>query len=128
MSSPGYLGRILFMFLSFDPVFFLRVFRSLNLSPGLGRHWWVSELIPRFTKIFEYSKNFEVIVFSIKNSAFTRNLSPLARTRAEKSHQTFSKWPLREFFGRKSTFFSSYISKDSPFSCDHFDGKVLVKG
>ena len=37
-------------------------------------------------------------------------------------------WRLREFFGRKSTFFSSYISKDSPFSCDHFDGKVLVKG
>ena len=37
-------------------------------------------------------------------------------------------WRLREFFGRKSTFFSSYISKDSPFSCDHFDGKVVVKG
>ena len=39
-----------------------------------------------------------------------------------------SYWRLREFFGRKSTFFSSYISKDSPFSCDHFDVKVVVKG
>ena len=38
------------------------------------------------------------------------------------------KWRLREFFGRKSTFFSSCILKDSPFSCDHFDGKVVVKG
>ena len=37
------------------------------------------------------------------------------------------KWRLREFFGRKSTFFSNCILKDSPFSCDHFDGKVVVK-
>ena len=46
------------------------------------REWWVSELIPRFTKIFEYSKNFEVIVFGIKNCAFKRNLSPWASSKA----------------------------------------------
>ena len=64
---------------------------SLHGSHSLS-HWWVSELIPRLTKIFEYSKNFEAIVFSITNCAFIRNLSPWARSRAEKSHQTFSKY------------------------------------
>jgi len=37
-------------------------------------------------------KNFEVIGFGIKNSAFIRNLSLWARSRAEKSHQAFSKY------------------------------------
>ena len=31
-------------------------------------------------------------MFGIKNSAFIRNLTPWARSRAEKSHQTFSKY------------------------------------
>ena len=35
---------------------------------------------------------------------------------------------LREFFGRKSTFFLIYVSKDSPCSCDHFHTKLLVVG
>ena len=37
-------------------------------------------------------------------------------------------WRLREFFGRKSTFFLIYVSKDSPCSCDHFHTKLLVVG
>ena len=32
------------------------------------------------------------------------------------------------FFGRKSTFFLIYVSKDSPCSCDHFNTKLLVVG
>ena len=36
---------------------------------------WVSEIIPRLPKIFEYDKNFEFIVFGILNNAFTRNFS-----------------------------------------------------
>ena len=60
----------------------------------ISREWWVSELIPRFTKIFEYSKNFEVIVFGIKNNALIKNLSPWARSRAAKSDQTFWKYGL----------------------------------
>ena len=58
--------------------------------------WWDSNFIPRFTKIFKYWKNFSVIVFGIKNSAFSRNLSPYARSRAEKSHQTFRSLRLGE--------------------------------
>ena len=58
--------------------------------------WWDSNFIPRFTKIFEYWKNFSVIVFGIKISAFPRNLSPWARSRAEKSHQTFRSLRLGE--------------------------------
>ena len=57
---------------------------------------WDSNFIPRFTKIFEYWKNFSVIMFVIKNSAFPRNLSPWARSRAEKSHQTFRSLRLGE--------------------------------
>ena len=45
--------------------------------------WWDSELIPRFTKIFENWENFTVIVLGIKNSAFTQNLSPNAHPGAE---------------------------------------------
>ena len=45
--------------------------------------WWDSELIPRFTKIFENLENFTVIVLGIKNSAFTQNLSPNAHPGAE---------------------------------------------
>ena len=60
------------------------------------RHRWDSNFIPRFTKIFEYWKNFSVIVFGFKNSAFPRNLSPWARSRAEKSHQTFRSLRLGE--------------------------------
>ena len=63
----------------------------INLCPW---YWWVSELIPRFTKIFEYLKNLGVIVFGIKKSTIIRNLSPWARSRAEKSHQVFSKFRL----------------------------------
>ena len=37
------------------------------------------EVIPRFTKIFKYLKNFGVIVFDIKSNTFIRNLSPWAR-------------------------------------------------
>ena len=48
--------------------------------------WLYSNLIPKFTKIFECSKNMRVIVFVIQNSAFRRNLSPWARSRAEKLH------------------------------------------
>ena len=55
----------------------------------LRGYWWVSKIIPRFTKIFEYWKTFYVIVFAIKNNASSQNLSPLARSRAEKLHQTF---------------------------------------
>ena len=44
---------------------------------------WVSELIPRFTKIFEYRKIFDVIVSEIKNSAFIQNLSPNAHPGVE---------------------------------------------
>ena len=47
-------------------------------------HWWDSNLIPKFTKIFEYSKNFRFIVFVIRNNAFRRNFSSWARSRAEK--------------------------------------------
>ena len=53
-----------------------------------GRSWWDSNLIPKFTKIFEYSKDFRFIVFVIQNNAYWRNLSPWARSRAEKSHWT----------------------------------------
>ena len=59
-------------------------------------HWWVSKIIPRFTKMFEYWKICSVIVFGIENSAFSRNLSPWARSRAEKSHQTFRSLRLGE--------------------------------
>ena len=69
---------------------------SMNQKVVSDYDWWVSELIPRFTKIFEYSKNFEVIVFGVKNSAFIQNLSPWALSRAEKSHQAFSKYRLGE--------------------------------
>ena len=37
-----------------------------------------------------------------------------------------SKWRLREFFGRKSTFFSIYLLKNPAFSGDYFDDKVMV--
>ena len=49
---------------------------------------WDSNFIPRFTKMSEYWKNFSVIMFGIKNSAFPRNLSPWAHSRAEKTHRT----------------------------------------
>ena len=39
--------------------------------------------------MFEYWNFFSVIVIGLKNSASTRNLSPWANSRAEKSHQTF---------------------------------------
>ena len=32
---------------------------TFRVSTG---HWWDSELIPKFTKIFEFMKNFETIV------------------------------------------------------------------
>ena len=51
---------------------------------------WNSNFIPKFTKIFEYSKNFRVIVFVIQNNAFRRSLSPWALSRAEKSYWTSS--------------------------------------
>ena len=37
-------------------------------------------------------------------------------------------WRLREFFGRKPTFFLICVSKDSPCSCDHFHTKLFVVG
>ena len=40
----------------------------------------------------------------------------------------WSQWRLREFFGRKSTFFLIYVSKDSPCACDQFHTKLLVVG
>ena len=49
---------------------------------------WDSNFIPRFTKMFEYWNIFSAIVFGIKNSAFPRNLSPWAYSRAEKTHPT----------------------------------------
>ena len=62
------------------------LFKSLNLTRWRFGSWWDSNLIPKFTKIFEYSKNFRFIVFVIKNDVFRRNLSPWARSRAEKWH------------------------------------------
>ena len=45
-----------------------------------------------------------------------------------KSKWSYSKWLLREFFGRKVTFFLIYISKDPHDSCDHFHIKISVVG
>ena len=39
-----------------------------------------------------------------------------------------SQWRIREYFGRKSTFFLIRGSKDSPCSWDHFHTKLLVVG
>ena len=37
-------------------------------------------------------------------------------------------WRLRSFFGRKSTYFLIWVSKDPHDSCDHFDTKIMVVG
>jgi len=57
---------------------------------------WVSNFIPRFTKMFKYWRIFSVIVFGIINSAFPRSLSPCAHSRAEKTHQTIQNLRLGE--------------------------------
>ena len=46
--------------------------------------------------MFEYWNIFSAIVFGIKNSAFPRNLSPYARSRAEKLHPTLRSLKLGE--------------------------------
>ena len=56
--------------------------------PSKDGLWWDLNLIPKFTKIFENSRNFQVIVVFIKNNAFRRNLSPWTLSRAGKSHWT----------------------------------------
>ena len=33
--------------------------------------WWVSNLIPKKTKKFEFGKNFMAILFEIKNNPYT---------------------------------------------------------
>ena len=50
------------------------------------QNWWDSDLIPKFTKNFEFWKNSCTIVFRNKKSARIQNLSPYAHPRVEKSH------------------------------------------
>ena len=45
-----------------------------------------------------------------------------------KLYRTVIYWLLREFFGRKVTFFLIYISKDPRDSGDHFNIKISVVG
>ena len=85
---------------------------------------WDSKIIPRFTKTFEYSKNFDVIVLGIRNNAFARNLSPWAFSRAEKSHQTFrnlrlGQVPLKNFFVEDCWYHHDERSKEHVFTQDH---------
>ena len=37
----------------------------------LSHYWWVSNLIPKKTKKFEFGKNFMAILFEIKNNPYT---------------------------------------------------------
>ena len=67
-------------------------------------HWWDSDLIPRFTKIFENWENFTVIVLGIKNSAFTQNLSPNAHPGVEYSHSASWNYGLGEVVFRIKIF------------------------
>ena len=38
-------------------------------------HWWVSNIIPKKTKKFEFEKNFMAILFAVKNNPYTQILS-----------------------------------------------------
>ena len=95
------------------------------------RIWWDSNFIPRFTKIFEYWKNFSVIVFGIKNSAFPRNLSPWARSRkiAEKSHQTFRSLRLGEVPFKISFLKNAWCHRNQRWTEQYFTqghGKIIA--
>ena len=78
--------------------------------------WWVSELIPRFTKIFEYLKNFGVIVFGIKKvHSYEIRVHWLA-PEPKKSNQTFSKyrvgknhWNHRNQHSKEQLLFHFYV-------------------
>ena len=70
----------------FSPMGTAEVMKKETIPFELVR--WNSNFIPRFTKMFEYWNIFSAIVFGIKNSAFPRNLSPWAHSRAEKTHPT----------------------------------------
>ena len=98
------------------------------VGPGLDMehrdHWWDSKIIPRFTKTFEYWTNFKVIVIGIRNNAFTRNLSPWAFSRAEKSHRTFrnlrmGQVPLKITFFEYCWYHPDERSKEHFFTQDH---------
>ena len=85
---------------------------------------WDSNIIPRFTKTFEYSKYFEVIVFSIRSNDFTWNLGPWAFSRAEKSHRTFrnlrmGKVPLKIIYFEFCLYHRNERSKGQVFTQDH---------
>ena len=58
-------------------------FRVAPAASGNGV-WWVSEIIPRFTKISEYLNFLQVIVFVFFNNASAQNFCPCTLPRAEK--------------------------------------------
>ena len=82
----------------FDPIVCIIHMFWLGIRSRIQIHstWWDSNFIPRFTKMFEYWNIFSPIVSGIKNSAFPRNLSPWALSRAEKSYQTLRSLRLGE--------------------------------
>ena len=68
-------------------------------------------------------------MFGIKNSAFSRNLSPWARSRAEKSHQTFrslrlGEVPFRIIFLENAWCHRNQRSKEQYFTQGH--GKIIA--
>ena len=42
---------------------------------GERAEWWVSNIIPKKTKKFEFEKNFMTILFAIKNNPYRQILS-----------------------------------------------------
>ena len=85
---------------------------------------WDSDIIPRFTKIFEFLQNFKVIVLSVKNNAFLQNLSPWTRFGVEKSHEKFQNLrmgqvPFKIIFLKNCLYHRVERSKEQVFTQDH---------
>ena len=129
MSFPEFACQSQLAYLMHDS---LKTYRESVSSYGEDRDfallfeslWWNSNIIPRFTKIFEYSKNFQVIVIGIRNDAFTRNLSPWDFSRAEKLHRTFrnlrlGQVPFKIIFFEYCWYHRDERSKKQVFTQDH---------
>ena len=102
--------------------------RSVLISPSLrrlkmGRMW--CELDCKYNLLARKLYNF-VAPKTIRLLIIEFNLDQTSLNRSNDPNK--EKWRLREFFGRKSTFFLICVSKDSPCSCDHFHTKLFVVG
>ena len=94
---------------------------SISERPFIKKQWSDSDIIPRNSKIFEFQKNFILILLSMKNAFFSSNLNVLASTQVDSLFKNVLNL-LYELTWSKTNFFQKiWFSLDSVFdSVYHF--------